>query len=178
MPFLRYAAGPWRAYATAVEAILRYAFLRAQDRQKASLRTFVKKILLRRLLKGKTRHELADAIAKTCRWQKVNEPVMRALRDHREHGDMIVIASGSLDIYLAELLRGVPYDALICTDVGTQNGVLTGEMMNGNCVRLKKAERIKAWLDANGPFDESFGYGNFPHDIPMLNLVKHRVIVS
>ncbi|MDD3371960.1 MAG: haloacid dehalogenase-like hydrolase, partial [Alphaproteobacteria bacterium] len=69
-------------------------------------------------------------------------------------------------------------DALICTDIGVENGVITGDMIHGNCVRLKKAERVEAWLAEHGPFDESFGYGNYPHDVPMLNLVKHRIIVS
>ncbi len=178
MPFLRYAVGPIRAYATAIEGIVRYAVLRAQGKETASLRTSVKDFLLHRLLKGHTRDELSKAIAKTCQWQRVNEPVMQTLREHRERGDMIVIASGSLDVYLGELLRGVPHDVLICTDIGVQNGILTGEMINGNCVRLKKAERLKAWLETHGPFDETFGYGNYPHDVPMLNLVKHRVIVS
>jgi phosphoserine phosphatase len=103
---------------------------------------------------------------------------MAALREHNAAGDVIVIASGGLNLYLPELLIDVPHAALICTDIGMQNNVATGEMINGNCVRLRKAERVSEWLAANGPFGESFGYGNYPHDVPMMNLVKHRIIVS
>jgi phosphoserine phosphatase len=103
---------------------------------------------------------------------------MRALRDHHAQGDKIVIASGGLDLYLPELLQNIPYDALICTQIGTSDDIVTGEMINGNCVRLRKAELVGAWLAANGPFEQSFGYGNYPHDVPMLGLLKHRIIVS
>jgi HAD superfamily hydrolase (TIGR01490 family) len=178
LPFLTYAAGIAPCYAALVEAGAAFVLLRARGKKTGSLRTFGKGFLLNRLLKGKRREDLAAAVSKTRAWQKINEPVMRTLREHREKGDMIVIASGSLDLYLPELVRDIPHDALICTDVGIENGIVTGEMIHGNCVRLKKAERIKAWLEANGPFEESFGYGNYPHDVPMLEVVKYRVIVS
>jgi HAD superfamily hydrolase (TIGR01490 family) len=177
MPFLRYAVGVIPAYAAVVEALGRHALLHLQ-KEPSELRSFVKAFMLERLLKGKNPAELEQAVKKTCTWQVVNEPVMQTLREHHKKGDTIVIASGSLDLYLGELLRSVPHDFLICTDVGVENGVITGVMTHGNCVRETKAERIKAWLEAHGPFDESFGYGNYPHDVPMLNLVKHRIIVS
>jgi HAD superfamily hydrolase (TIGR01490 family) len=178
LPFLRFACGAIPVCFVLGEALVSYAFLCAQKKNPTDgLRTFAKSLLLRHLLKGKKRDSFADAIAKTCRWQKINEPVLRTLCEHRANGDTIVIVSGSLDIYLPDLLRDIPHDDVICTDVGVKDGVVTGAMINGNCVRQRKAERVKAWLQAQGPFDESFGYGNYPHDVPMLALVKHRIIV-
>lgn len=177
-PFLVYAAGHAPSYAALAEALARLAVRRAQDGRDESPRSFVKRHLLRRLLKGRRRDSLRDAAARTRLWQKENAGAMRLLREHHERGDAIVIASGGLDLYLPELLRGVPHDALICTAVGVDNGTVTGEMTLGNCVRLRKAERVGEWLAMNGPFDETFGYGNYPHDVPTLNLVKHRIIVS
>jgi len=176
MPFLCYAAGVVPSYAALAGALAAFVLLRARGKKTESLRTFVKEFLLRRLLKGKRREDFAAAISKTRAWQKINEPVMRTLCEHREKGDMIVIASGSLDLYMPELLRDIPHDVLICTNVVIEDGIVTGEMIH--CVRLKKAERVKAWLEANGPFEESFGYGNYPHDVAMLELVRYRVIVS
>jgi HAD superfamily hydrolase (TIGR01490 family) len=178
VPFLTYASNVFLVYATAFEALVRFALRRAQSRPTESLRTFVKSILLRRILKGKRPEDLIKAVAKTRAWQKFNEPTLKTLCEHHKNGDTVVVASGSLDLYLPELLHEVPYDAFICTDVEVKDGVITGEMINGNCVRRCKAERVKAWLKEHGPFDESFGYGNYPHDVPMLNLVQHRVIIS
>jgi phosphoserine phosphatase len=50
-------------------------------------------------------------------------------------------------------------------------------MTKGNCVRLRKAERVAEWLQDNGPFDDTYGYGNAPHDLPMLELLNHKIIV-
>ena len=178
LPFLKYAAGVLPVHAALSAGLAAFAARRALRKPPESFSTFMKDFLIRRLLKGKQREDLFQAIDKICAWQKPNAPIMQALRDHRERGAAIVVASGSLDLYLPALLRDVPHDALICTDVGVKDGVITGDMINGNCVRQRKAERVKAWLEENGPFEKSYGYGNYPPDIPMLNLVKHRIIVS
>ncbi len=178
MPFLVYAAGRARAYAALAIALAGYPLHGLRNRPQETLRTYLKSRLLHRLLKGKRRADLAAATAQIMSWRKINPPMIKALQEHKEKGDVIVIASGSLDLYLPELLYDMPYDALICTTIGIEDGVITGCMTQGNCVRQRKAERIREWLDANGPFEESFGYGNYPHDVPMLNLVKHRIIVS
>jgi HAD superfamily hydrolase (TIGR01490 family) len=174
MPFLCHAAGTIPTYAALFSAIAIFSLRKPTD----NLRTAIKAFLLDRLLKGKKIADLSNAAAQIRRWQKINDPIMQNLREHHAKGDTIVIASGGLDLYLPELLRDIPHDALICTDIGVENGIVTGQMINGNCVRQCKAERVAAWLAANGPFDETFGYGNYPHDVPMLNLVHHRIIVS
>ncbi|MDP9195917.1 MAG: haloacid dehalogenase-like hydrolase, partial [Pseudomonadota bacterium] len=63
------------------------------------------------------------------------------------------------------------------TDLEVVDGILTGRMDGGNCVRQEKARRVRAFLEQHGPFDETWGYGNRPHDIPMLDLLDHRIIV-
>ena len=176
-PYLSYAVGKAQTYAALVEGLARLSLRQVQGSVAEGGRTFMKDHLLRRLLAGKKLDDLKDAAVKTRAWQTENAPVMRALHEHQERGDKIVIASGGLGLYLPELLRDIPHDALICTDIGVENGIVTGAMINGNCVRLRKAERVGEWLAAHGPFEESWGYGNYPHDVPMMNLVKHRIIV-
>jgi HAD superfamily hydrolase (TIGR01490 family) len=177
LPFLTYATGPVATYFALGKALALYG-QRSLNDSRTSLRTFVKNHMLHSLLSGKARASLSPAAEKTRQWQKLNAPVMQSLREHKDNGDIIVIASGGLDLYLPQLLRDIPHDALICTDIGVNDGIVTGDMINGNCVRLRKAERVAEWLKMNGPFDESWGYGNYPHDVPMLQLVKHRILVS
>jgi HAD superfamily phosphoserine phosphatase-like hydrolase len=171
MPFLSYAVGRGRAYAALAESLALLALARAQKTLATDARSYLKAHLLQKTLAGTKRG------ARLRLWQKENTPVMRKLREHHARGDMVVVASGGLDLYLPELLRDVPHDALICTDIGMQGDIVTGQMINGNCVRTRKAERVRDFLAVQGPFDESFGYGNYPHDLPMLALVKHRIIV-
>ena len=66
----------------------------------------------------------------------------------------------------------------MCTRVEVINGVVSGFMTAGNCVRKRKAEILANYIEKNGPFVESWGYGNYPHDLPMLELLDHRTIVS
>ena len=177
-PFLMNVAGGISCYAALAEAVAILALQHARGQTDGDDRTVVKAQMLRRLLKDRKRERLVDAAVRTRAWQKENAPLMRRLREHREQGDTIVIASGGLDLYLPELLRDVPHDALICTQIGVADGIVTGEMINGNCVRMRKAELVGEWLAVNGPFGESFAYGNYPHDVPMMELTKHRIIVS
>ena len=177
-PFLIYASSAVAVLAAVIEGLARFAVMRAMKRTAESRRTFVKGFLLRRILKGKKRETLKDAAFKVFMWREINEPIMQKLQEHHLKGDILLIASGSLDLYLPELVRDIPHNALICTEVGVENGIVTGEMIKGNCVRKGKAARVKAWMDEHGPFEDSFGYGNAPHDLAMLDLVKHRVVVG
>jgi HAD superfamily phosphoserine phosphatase-like hydrolase len=178
-PFLACLAGWPRAFAALTEAvflfIIRYL---KKDPATADRRTFIKARLLRRLLGGRNPNSLVAAIEKLQIWCAWNEPIRQKLLDHYGKGHRIVVASGSLDLYLPALLKELPAHDLICTEVEIKNGAVTGAMPAGNCVRARKADMLKTWLAANGPFEESWGYGNFPHDLPMLNLLDHRIIVS
>jgi HAD superfamily phosphoserine phosphatase-like hydrolase len=169
-PFLVRVAG-WPAALVALgHALVRVCFSR--DR-----RTGVKAVLLRDLLAGRRRSDLEAAARDLKKWVRWIPSTVEALRQHHAAGHRVVIASGSLNLYLPLLLEGVPYDALLCTDIGEKDGFLTGEMAVGNCVRRRKAERVKAFMDLQGPFDATYGYGNAPHDLPMLELVQHRHLV-
>ena len=178
LPYLINVAGRMHTYKALLGGLCSAAISLLIGTNVDGWRTHLKAYLLKNLLAGKRYESLAHAATETRQWQTEKDAVMLSLREHADRGDIIVIASGGLNLYLPELLRGVPYQALICTDIGVENGVITGAMIHGNCVRLRKAERVAQWLAANGPFDESYGYGNAPHDLPMLELVQHRVVVT
>ncbi len=62
---------------------------------------------------------------------------------------------------------------MICTTVD----IATGAMTSGNCVRRHKAEMVAEYMASHGPFGNSWGYGNLPHDLPMLELMKNRIVI-
>ena len=158
-------------------ALAQALFIWTALRPRGDARTFIKSRLLMALLAGRRIDAFDAARRKLRRWVVWLEPTLRALREHHAQGHHIVIASGGLDLYLPTLLRDVPHDALICTQMEIKDGLVTGAMLSQNCVRERKAERVAAYLAAHGPFEDSWGYGNMPHDLPMLALVRHRVIV-
>lgn len=172
-PFLLTAAGRSTCYAACAKALWARIFCPA-DKDKRSI---FKDVLLQHTLAGKSLDELSIAAQKIESWPKWIEASCNAIKDHHAQGHFIVIASGSLDIYLKNLLKHIPYNAVICTEMEIKNGVLTGKMSSGNCVRESKAKRVATYLEQHGPYEDSIAYGNAPHDLPMMELTNKRVIV-
>ncbi|HEU0118324.1 MAG TPA: HAD family hydrolase [Alphaproteobacteria bacterium] len=179
-PFLIFVAG-WPASLLALADTLLLFVVRCwknrHDPVVLDFRTFLKAEMMRRTLKGHRTDKLGPIHGKMLNWRTWNEEMKQALLDHKANGAHIVVASGGLDLYLRELLKDLPVDAVICTEVGVDGNVITGEMTSGNCVRERKAEMVADYMAQHGPFDVSWGYGNYPHDVPMLNLMQHRVLV-
>jgi HAD superfamily hydrolase (TIGR01490 family) len=141
------------------------------------LRTVVKETLIRHTLSGVPVEEARAAASRLAGWPRWNRRVVDQLRRHRDQGRRIVVATGALELYMPSLLAGLGVDDLLATGLEAVDGVLTGRMAGGNCVRLDKARRVAAYLRERGPFGESWGYGNRPSDLPMLSLLIHRTVV-
>ena len=138
----------------------------------------IKTILLRRTLRGVPVPDAlaaAERLARRIRW---HAPLVETLKMHRREGRRVVVATGALDIYMPALLRGLEVDDLLATGLEVVDDTLTGRLSTGNCVRLDKAERVRAWIAANGPFGETWGYGNRPSDLPMLAVVDRPAIIK
>ena len=119
-------------------------------------------------------HDAARALKPRLRWLA---PQVAALHAHAEAGRRVVVVSGALDIYLPILLEGLPVHTVLATDMECRNGVLTGALTGANCVRQAKADRVRAFLAEQSTTGPTWGYGNRPHDLPMLALVTHATII-
>jgi phosphatidylglycerophosphatase C len=179
-PFLTAVAGTPRALWALFNALVLFQIRRMNKESLTApeMRTFIKAYLLKKILGGRRMGSLGPAIEKVHAWCTWNEPVRQVMLDHFAQGHHIVIVSGALNLYLPELLKDFPPHQLICTSVKIKNDVITGEMSSENCVRKWKADMLAEYLATQEPFVESWGYGNFPHDVPMLNLLKHQIIIS
>jgi HAD superfamily phosphoserine phosphatase-like hydrolase len=172
-PFLVRVAGRAAACAALAEAVSTYLVGGLEEKDS---RSFIKASLLSRLLKGRSITEAKKAALSLRSWIKPL-PTLNKLNWHFAQGHHVVIATGGLDIYMPILLHDIPHHAILSTEIGVEDGCLTGVMTSGNCVRERKAERVAAYMRENGPFEESWAYGNFPHDIPMLQKVQFGIIV-
>ena len=174
--YLIYACGLWSTFWAVRKSFFLLVWL-AHKPETHDKRKFIKQQLIDRLLVGRKVESLKRPAEKLRVWRQWKEPIHQALLDHYAKGHHVVVASGGLDLYLPELLKDIPYHGLICTQIGLKNGKVTGEMVNGNCVRERKAELVAEYIKQHGPFDDSWGYGNLPHDLPMLGLMKQQIIV-
>lgn len=179
-PFLGFVAGWPKFIAVFAQGLWLFIMRRMKNPHDPLIqdhRTFIKAYLIEKLLTGRAVDTLAPCVEKLRQWRRWKTAVHETLLQHHAAGHHVVIASGGLDLYLPGLLQDLPHHALICTQIGIRDGNVTGEMISGNCVRQRKAELVAKYLSENGPFSESWGYGNLPHDLPMLNLVKYRIII-
>lgn len=176
LPYLGRVAGRMRTglvFARAIRAGLMSAGANPDD----DLRTRIKAGMLRRALTGVPLAVARDAAERMRGWQRWHEPTLSALKRHADAGDLVVVATGGLSLYIPTLLHGLPVDRILATDMEVRDGVLTGQIQGGNCVRAEKARRVAALLYELGPFDESHGYGNRPSDLPFLALMSHPTVI-
>ena len=136
----------------------------------------IKAVLLRLTLAGlpATRAQRAGGRMKPrIRWRTA---IVAELRRHHEQGHRIVVVSGAATIYLPALLADLPVDEILGTELEAQDGVLTGRIAGVNRVRAAKAATVRDWLAIHRP-EQSWGYGNAPHDLDMLALLDHKTVV-
>lgn len=176
LPYLRRVAGRMRSglvFARAIRAGVMSTGANPDD----DLRTRIKSGMLHRALAGAPLG-VAQAAAERMRpWPRWHAPTLNALKRHADAGDTIVVATGGLSLYIPTLLDGLPVHRILATEMEVRDGVLTGHMQGGNCVRAEKARRVAALLRELGPFDETHGYGNRPSDLPFLALMSHPTVI-
>jgi len=171
IPYLGYAAGWPRTLFSFARALLK------PDKNQMDWRTGVKAALLRHTLKGIPYEQARAAASKLAPLRMWKEVAHKALLRHKADGYTIVVATGALELYIHQLLADLPVDLVIATEMEVKDGILTGAIQGGNCVRQEKARRVEAYLKTHGPFDVSYGYGNAPHDLPMLALLDHKTVI-
>ena len=103
------------------------------------------------------------------RW--VREEARQRLELHRANGDRIVVVSASLDVYLRPWCEASGFE-LICTELASREGVLTGGLRGGDCTGREKAERVRARYRLDD-YALIYAYGDSAEDEALLALA-HR----
>lgn len=133
--------------------------------------------LLRRTLAGRTVGQVREAAEQLYPKLGWISRIAGELARHRDAGRKVLVATGSLSVYIPTLLhrKGFEVDGLLSTEMEIDGDTLTGEMATPSCTWSEKARRVKDWLaDVEGPV---WGYGNLPHDGAMLELADHPTVV-
>lgn len=141
-------------------------------------KTAFKRRLLRRCLAGVPLERAREAAAEMGAWVRWHTPLRDTLMRHADQGHRILVATGALTLYMPVLLADLPVHDLLGTEMAVgEDGLLTGEMVAGNCVRAEKARRLALWMEETGPYGRRWGYGNQPSDLPFLALMDEATVV-
>lgn len=108
-----------------------------------------------------------------------NVPVVRRMKRHKERGDKIVIVSAGYECYIGLYAKHYGIPDIVTTRLEEKKGALTGNILNKDCIGTEKVRRLCEAMDLSS-FDmkKSYAYTDHISDIPLLELVGNRVVVS
>jgi HAD superfamily hydrolase (TIGR01490 family) len=96
---------------------------------------------------------------------------------HRRAGHDCVLASASLDLYLAPWARQEGFVHCIASSLAVDGaGRVSGQLREGNCHGEEKRRRVRDWLAGRRPA-RIFAYGDSEHDRPMLGLADEAYMI-
>ena len=93
---------------------------------------------------------------------------------------MVVLVSASLAPYLVPLGELLEVDAVLCTELESENGFLTGALLGSNCRGQEKLNRLHSWAVESGIVGEDwlqYAYGDSSGDTEMLAAARQGVNV-
>ncbi|MGH9158809.1 MAG: HAD family hydrolase [Vicinamibacteraceae bacterium] len=91
---------------------------------------------------------------------------------HKAQADRVVVVSGSLDVYLEPWCRALGLD-VICTQLETRDGRLTGRYVRGDCCGEEKARRIRERYRLS-EYGTLYAYGDTEDDREMLAMAPRK----
>ena len=102
------------------------------------------------------------------------------LREHREQGDLLVLATTSPYDLVAPFARRLGFDAVVATRYAEIEGVYTGELDDGGFVwGPGKLAAVKVWSAANNvDVAASAAYSDSVFDAPLLSAVGRPTAVN
>lgn len=103
----------------------------------------------------------------------IRSEALERIEWHQQRGNKVVIVSASLNLYLQPWCQKLGID-LICTELESANGILTGNYLGGDCSSLEKAIRVKQCYLLED-YDNIYAYGDTPEDNEMLALANKRL---
>jgi HAD superfamily hydrolase (TIGR01490 family) len=135
--------------ATSVRAAIVYAGLKG--RNEAEVRVLGKRYAER--LPGFVR---AEALAR-IQW-------------HQQKSDTVVVVSASLSPYLSAWCNSLGIE-LICSELESRNGLMTGRYAGGDCTGPEKANRVRARYQLTS-YETVYAYGDTEEDRELLALAS------
>ena len=153
-------------------ALLRFARHRNRGDLKAAF--------IRAALGGCTRAELD---AWTARFvpqllaHGVRQDALECLTRHRARGDLLVLMSASVDLYVPAIARALGFAEVICTPLRWQGERLDGALAGPNCRGAEKARALKE-LRGRHPGLRVTAYGNAVSDLGHLCVADRGVLVN
>lgn len=143
--------------------------------------TWLKVTFLKSILGGLSRCTLAEwseMFAERLLTREIRGDGLRAIEQRRAAGDRLLLATASLDLYVAPLAERLGFDDVICTRVMWDEAErISGGLDGGNCYGAEKLTRVLHWLAATGIDGPMWVFTDHHSDLPLLRRADWPVAV-
>jgi phosphatidylglycerophosphatase C len=100
------------------------------------------------------------------------------LEFHRQRGDVLVLASASLDLYVDELARRLGFDSVIATRARWHDDRVAGTLEGPNLKGPEKYAAVLRHFPAQDLQSRGIAYSDHLSDLPLLGGVKEPFLVN
>ncbi len=125
-----------------------------------------------------------DMITKAEEWHRLDvsrgvyADAERALRRHRNRGDIVVLLTGSSQYAAGGVARLLDIEHVLCTEIEVRDGCFTGKVAQ-RCFGRHKVVVAQRWASQHDvSLDDAVFYSDSYNDLPMLSRVGQPVAVN
>jgi len=148
---------------------------------KLKTRKALKEYMLRAFMTGMSNNQVRKHsekfVEKLEKKNKFFADGIKAIQAHKKKGDMVVIATASMDFYVEKIARKLGADHIIATTSVWEKGLFVPIIKGENCYGLEKARRVQAFL-AKEKVAKVWFYSDHHTDQPTFELADFRVAVN
>ncbi len=116
--------------------------------------------------------DIAHHYAQTVIPKSVRTNALERILWHQSQGDIIVVVSASLDIYLRPWCKTLKIE-LICNELERNNGKFTGATVLDDCCKDEKSRRIIEQYNLDD-YNRIYAYGDTTEDLSMLEIADEK----
>jgi putative phosphoserine phosphatase/1-acylglycerol-3-phosphate O-acyltransferase len=101
------------------------------------------------------------------------------IREHKDKGHILVLATGSPEIYLGCLVSDLGFDHLICTRLEYQAGIFTGRISGADCLGVSKYHQaVRLATEIGADLRAAYFYTDHASDKSLLETVGNPRIIN
>lgn len=142
----------------------------------------LKEFMLSAVLGGASRREVearAEAFVARCTAHGIRPGARRAIQEHKDNGDYLVLATASLDLYVNRFGAYFGFDAVVATKTNWHEaGRISGRIDGENCYGAEKLRRLETDLPEMRGDYLIFAYSDSHADLPMLRRADRAFAVN
>lgn len=146
-------------------------------------------LVARRVLEWYRGRPEAELLAFTEVWFRevvlplITDKARLTVEEHRARGDLLVVVTASTQYVAHRVAEELRIDHVVCTEVESRDGILTGRVIEPLCYGLGKLAKIRrffseAELSPEAALQSATLYTDSITDLPLLEAVANPVVVN